>query len=85
MKKRTAINLIIAAFALLLIATGCVKQPADPNPHCWKCTLRNYQVKPETNTVYNLCDKTEAEIRQYERDSTTTYREKQMFCAYRSK
>lgn len=50
---------------LLLILGGslisCKKKP------CWECLTKDYD-KPSTPTTSTVCDKTEEEIRQYEKD-----------------
>jgi hypothetical protein len=58
---------VIAAAVLMCTLLSCQKQ------YCWKCQTTTV-VSPTGDVSHsnaNVCDKTEKEIRQYEKDHTT--------------
>lgn len=62
MKTKACLIIIAVVFSF-----SCKKEPST---YCWECVSQRHSLAGGPSTIRNtFCDKTEAEIKQYERDN----------------
>ena len=63
---------LLLVFVAAITLISCTKQKQQ----CWQCTMASWSTqnhRDTTKSTHEYCGKTEDEIRQYEKDNTTSY------------